>query len=337
MVWVLMIVHSCGSSLPGLLMISFGIAILPTSWSSAPNSRLRGCRRRGRARADRDREPDDALAVLARVVVVGLDHVAEHERGALVGVLQLEQSLESRMPLAREGGEHAEQGEQPQHRERLVMHLERDGQRDGGERRVDPVDPGLARLLAQAGAGLDRVTGGGEGEVDRELGEQRQRQHSRAGPPRLRAEGREHGRGADGEPRVADCLYEPARHGPPAQHVRQASENECERHEHRRERDGHDEQQRDEGELGRDGESGRHVEPDARRHCQHQHAHQRGRDVEVVRGLGQDQSGRRREHGENRQRLRRALTVGQHPGVARERLREQGLFSDGRLEQHLKP
>ena len=40
-VWVWISRHSSGSSRPGLLMISFGIAILPTSCSSAPNSRLR--------------------------------------------------------------------------------------------------------------------------------------------------------------------------------------------------------------------------------------------------------------------------------------------------------
>ena len=41
MVCVLMTIHSSSVSGPGLLMISFGTAILPTSWSSAPNSTLR--------------------------------------------------------------------------------------------------------------------------------------------------------------------------------------------------------------------------------------------------------------------------------------------------------
>ena len=40
-VWVLITTHSSSVSGPGLLMISFGTAILPTSCSSAPNSTLR--------------------------------------------------------------------------------------------------------------------------------------------------------------------------------------------------------------------------------------------------------------------------------------------------------
>ena len=42
---------------------------------------------------DVEREPDDALAVRARVAVVGLDHVTEDERGPAVGAVQLDQAL----------------------------------------------------------------------------------------------------------------------------------------------------------------------------------------------------------------------------------------------------
>ena len=76
-------------------MISLGIAILPTSCSSAPNSRLRRCSAsRSSASATASGERDDALAVLAGVAVVGLDDVAEHERGPAVGAVELEQALE---------------------------------------------------------------------------------------------------------------------------------------------------------------------------------------------------------------------------------------------------
>ena len=97
-------------------MISFGIAILPTSCSSAPNSRLR---RRSASRpsrsADREREGDDAPAVLAGVAVVGLDDVAEHQRGAAVGPVELKQAPQPLAPLARE---HDQQAEQRHRRER---------------------------------------------------------------------------------------------------------------------------------------------------------------------------------------------------------------------------
>ena len=99
-----MIVHSWGSSLPGLLMISLGMAILPTSCRSAANSRLRW---RSAAQpevfGDVEREADDALAVLAGIAVVGLDHVAEDERGAAISARELEHALQALMALM---GEH---------------------------------------------------------------------------------------------------------------------------------------------------------------------------------------------------------------------------------------
>ena len=62
-----MIFHSSSSSGPGLLMISFGTAILPTSWSSAANSTLRRWRGSRPSRsATAEREFDDAAAVAAR-------------------------------------------------------------------------------------------------------------------------------------------------------------------------------------------------------------------------------------------------------------------------------
>ena len=106
-----MIFHSSGSSLPGLLMISLGIAILPTSCSSAPNSRLRRCSALSPSRsASASARPDDALAVLAGVAVVGLDDVAQHERGPPVGGVQLEQTLEPLAPLAGEYRQQASSG-----------------------------------------------------------------------------------------------------------------------------------------------------------------------------------------------------------------------------------
>ena len=58
---------------------------------------------------DVEREADDALAVFAGVGVVGLDDVAEEERRALVGVVQLGQLLEALVALAREDAHQQEQ------------------------------------------------------------------------------------------------------------------------------------------------------------------------------------------------------------------------------------
>ena len=87
-------------------MISAGIFTLPTSCSSAANS---ACRRsRGvepEPVGDRHDEIDDVTAVTARVLVVGLDHVAEEHRRAAVCGRQLECVVDPALALAREGRE----------------------------------------------------------------------------------------------------------------------------------------------------------------------------------------------------------------------------------------
>ena len=55
---------------------------------------------------DAEREFDDAAAVAAGVGVVGLDHVAEQQRRALVRLAQLERLVDAGLALAREHREH---------------------------------------------------------------------------------------------------------------------------------------------------------------------------------------------------------------------------------------
>ena len=91
-------------------MISFGMAILPMSCSRAPNSRLR--RAFGiqpQPLADGQGQADDALGVLAGIAIVGGDHIAEQQRGAAIGVVELEQTSQ---PLTTLTGEHRQQPEQ---------------------------------------------------------------------------------------------------------------------------------------------------------------------------------------------------------------------------------
>ena len=92
-----MTAHSSSLSGPRLLMISFGTWILPTSWSSAANSASRRVSASTPSSSrDREHELDDLLAVRAGVRVVGLDHVAEQERGAAVGLSELERVVDPR-------------------------------------------------------------------------------------------------------------------------------------------------------------------------------------------------------------------------------------------------
>ena len=113
-------------------MISLGIAILPTSCSSAPNSRLR---RRSGVEASRrptsSASSHDAAAVLARVAVVGLDDVAEDQRRAAVGVVELDEPA----PRARGArGRRREQREQRDQRERPPTVVRRRSEATRGRR-----------------------------------------------------------------------------------------------------------------------------------------------------------------------------------------------------------
>ena len=68
-------------------------------------------RRQAEAVGHREREQDDLARVVARVLVVGLDHVAEKERGAAVGVAELERVVDPPPPLLRQEGEQREERE----------------------------------------------------------------------------------------------------------------------------------------------------------------------------------------------------------------------------------
>ena len=142
-VCVSMIARSSGVSLPGLLMISFGIRTLPTSWRSAANSMSRRSRDvDAELVRDRERQVDDVAAVRARVRVVGLDHFAEKEHGPAVGVAQLQLGVDPNPPLAGEDDEQTDERQREHDGERRVDGRERDGEPDRREPGVDRVDPG---------------------------------------------------------------------------------------------------------------------------------------------------------------------------------------------------
>ena len=180
-------------------MISFGIATLPTSCSSAPNSAAQ-------ARlvvdaelvGDRDGELDHVLGVLAGVGVVGLDHVAEQQRGAAVGAGQLDRLLDARGALAGEDREQPGERDHEEHGVRLVGGGEGRQQADREEQGVDAVGH---RELAEDGAGILAQAGPHARDVDhaveRDHGDQRGHVHGPVAPVRrLGAADDEHRRGA---------------------------------------------------------------------------------------------------------------------------------------------
>ena len=76
---------------------------------------------------DRDGELDHVLGVLAGVGVVGLDHVAQQQRGAAVGAGELDRLLDARRALAGEDREQPGERDDEEHGVRLV------GGGEGGE------------------------------------------------------------------------------------------------------------------------------------------------------------------------------------------------------------
>ena len=91
--------------------------------------------------AQSERQPDHASAVLACVSIVGLDHVAEDERGAAIRVVELEQAGDPIAALACEHGQHAEDRQRPQGGERKLVDVLGDDQRHPREPGVDAVHP----------------------------------------------------------------------------------------------------------------------------------------------------------------------------------------------------
>ena len=209
-----MIAHSRSSSLPGLLIISFGTAILPTSCSSAPNSTLRRrCASSASSLRDLERETHDALAVLAGVRVVGLDHVAEHQCRAAVGVVQLDQLLQARAPLLEKSRSIPNRGAISSTAQRCLLGRKGNGQAQRGERQVDQVD--LRALAERAHAWGSRRT------VARARRWRRSRRRTAPRAPAAGPAGSARGRGAwaeqqdergpEREPAVARHRQHPAR------------------------------------------------------------------------------------------------------------------------------
>ena len=246
-------------------MISFGIAILPTSCRSAPNSTRRRCFGvEVEVGGDLDRELGDAADVDPGVGVVVLDHLAEHPGGAAVGLAQLDHRAHALVALVREQPEQREQRPAQGHGRGLGRRRERDREADRREQRVDQVDPrALGELLAQRGALMEPLARPRGDRVGDELRRQRRDQDQRRYVAGGRAPGRDqdHGR-PDREPGVGERV-EQARRAAARRGRRRCPGGEQGRGDQQRRGGGRDhEQRRDEGELDRHRVAGADLEHD---------------------------------------------------------------------------
>ena len=98
-----------------------GIFTLPTSCRSAANSAWRARAVEPEAVGDAEHEVDDVATVAARVLVVGLDDVAEQHRGAAVRARELERVVDAALALARERREQQEHRQNEQERPRVTV------------------------------------------------------------------------------------------------------------------------------------------------------------------------------------------------------------------------
>ena len=204
---------------------------------------------------DAEREFDDAAAVAAGVGVVGLDHVAEQQRRALVRLAQLERLADARLPLVREHREHPGERDH-QHGHDRPDRDRRHGreQADRGEGAVEPVDGRhQSQALARRGAVDQARSQRGRGVVEAELGEQRDDVDRPVVPGEdLGAGDDQHQRGPDRVPAVAEDMEGAVDAGgaggvveQPPQHPADADD---ERHDRRRQQEEH----RHQHQLGRD-------------------------------------------------------------------------------------
>ena len=264
-VWVSTSARSSGVSGPGLLMISFGIRILPDvvqqrhELGVAPGARVEPEFVR-----DRYRQRDDVAAVRAGVAVVRLDHVAEQERGAAVGVAELERVVDACFSLARE---RAEEGDERQHEQdgRGVIGGSESGQvPDRRQRRIDdPCDREVADEDARRDPEGDPRVRRGVHEVEGELRREREQQEPRG---RLVGGGHscggEHEHGAERVRRLAEPAEHPLQPDLPLRELDDVAEHhargDAERHQLERQQEEH----RHEDELRCDGQARADLELD---------------------------------------------------------------------------
>ena len=163
---------------------------------------------------DAHREVDDVLGVVAGVLVVVLEQVAQQQRGAAVGAAELDRLGDPRLALAGEDGEQRDEREHEQRgrrarRRRRSRRAGRSGR--AARRRGRPRRSRRARRAAARRAVRRRASGLAE-----RVGGELRGERGGVGGPRgpsgsLRAERDEHGGGGEREGRVVDGQQDPLR------------------------------------------------------------------------------------------------------------------------------
>ena len=145
--------------------------------------------------------------MLARNADFMFDASTASSRATAVGVVELEQALETLAALAREQRDEPEQGQRRERGDRGAVDLLGDEQRDARERRVDDVDPALAELLGERSRRARSRSAARDDEVDDELrGERATSRSAERGRPGRRCASANTATGPIDEPRVADRL-----------------------------------------------------------------------------------------------------------------------------------
>ena len=147
-----------------------------------------------------ERELHHAPRMLTGVAVVGLDDIAQHQGGAAVGGVELDQTLDPLVALAGEDGQQRQQREGGEDHRRSLVDVFRNHERHAREPGVNRVDPGLAQLSGERCGPFEPIAHRGGREVNGELSRQRADEQKRAGVARSNPGQREQSCRSDREP-----------------------------------------------------------------------------------------------------------------------------------------
>src|SRR5439155_7138848 len=120
--------------------------------------------------ANAEHEVDDVAGVQARVGVIGLDHVAQQERGAAIGVRELERVVQSALAFTGKEGQESDERRREQDGGPFVEGSDRDREADGSEREIDEPGPAEeAQDLARLHTERQTLTRSGAAEIEQDL------------------------------------------------------------------------------------------------------------------------------------------------------------------------
>jgi hypothetical protein len=267
--------------------------------------------------ADVECEGDDAARVLAAGVrVVGHEQLAHEQRGAAVGVAELDRVLDALLALPAEDGQQPDERHEHEQRQHAARGRDRGQEADRREGDVDEdAEAEDAHLQVRRDAGAEPLAQRRDDDVDDDLRGERQQVQ----PPQVEvrtgaARGCEHHRGTDDVPRVAEREQRVVRvHAPGhvgGHPVEQRRHDDREHGDPRRQREQHDDEHRLGGTGGTTADAelhapGGHVGEDPGGEVQRSRQRRAGRDGEAGDREDEREPDGRRDHAlARRQRCR---------------------------------